>query len=335
MKKWQFWVGMLIGAIFIYWTFNGLDWKGALDAALHANYWWVIPGVLAYMAGVWFRAWRWHYLLKPVKPISTNQMFPIVTIGYMGNNIFPARAGEVLRAWLLKHKHDIPISASLATIVVERIFDGITMLAFVVFNLNELARLQGDSGYLGSIQQVALYGTLAFGGALLIFILAAMFPQVARRIYHPLIEKLLPKNFGIKVLGIADQFMDGLASLRSPLNVLMVLISSLAVWLAETLKYWFVMLGFNFSVSFFALMLMNGVANLATTIPGPPGNAGTFDAPGIAVLVAYGVPKEIATSYTLVLHIALWIVPTLLGAFFFLREGLSWDKVQEMQKEVE
>ena len=85
------------------------------------------------------------------------------------------------------------------------------------------------------------------------------------------------------------------------------------------------MQAFNFEVSFFALMLMNGIVNLATTIPSAPGYVGTFDAPGIAVLTAYGVEQGIAAGYTLVLHAALWLPITLLGAYFMLREGIRWQ----------
>ena len=105
----------------------------------------------------------------------------------------------------------------------------------------------------------------------------------------------------------------------------MVLLTSIVIWLLETGKYWFVMQAFNFQVSFFALMLMNGIVNLATTIPSAPGYVGTFDAPGIAVLTAYGVEQGIAAGYTLVLHAALWLPITLLGAYFMLREGIRWQ----------
>ncbi len=105
-------------------------------------------------------------------------MFPITTIGYMGNNIYPARAGEVLRAVVLKRREGVSVSASLATIIVERIFDGVVMLGFVFVNLPELARLTSNSGFVGNIQQVAVIGTAVFLGALAIFLLAAMFPAV-------------------------------------------------------------------------------------------------------------------------------------------------------------
>ena len=113
----------------------------------------------------------------------------------------------------------------------------------------------------------------------------------------------------------------------------MVFVTSVVIWLLETCKYWLVMHAFPFEVSFFALMLMNGIVNLATTIPSAPGYVGTFDTPGIAVLQAYGVDKAAATGYTLVLHIALWIVPTVLGAYFLAREGIKWsDSLREETK---
>src|SRR6266851_7583401 len=165
MKRWQFWVGVLISVVF--------------------------PGVAIYFVAVWARAWRWHYLLRPLKPISTRRMFPIVTIGYMGNNIYPARAGEVLRAYVLRREEGVPVSASLATIVIERIFDGVVMLMFIFFNLGALARLTGNSGLAGSIQTAALWGTAAFAGALIAFLAAALFPQQSLGLYHRLVAPRL------------------------------------------------------------------------------------------------------------------------------------------------
>ncbi|MCC7117152.1 MAG: flippase-like domain-containing protein [Anaerolineales bacterium] len=325
MKKWQFWLGLGVSVLFIWLSLRGLKLNEFWGTVQKANYLWLVPGIGVYFLGVWVRAWRWHYLLKPIKEIPTQTMFPIVTIGYMGNNIYPARAGEVLRAVILKRKEGVPVSASLATIIVERIFDGVVMLSFIFVNLAELAKLTGASGFVGNIQQVALIGTGVFLGALAIFLLAAMFPQTSIRLGAWLIARLTPKRFHEKLSGILHKFLDGLASLRSPLNVLMVFLTSIIIWLLETGKYWLVMHAFDFNVSFFALMLMNGIVNLATTIPSAPGYIGTFDAPGIAVLSAYGVDQATAAGYTLTLHVALWLPITLLGAYYLTREGIKWS----------
>jgi hypothetical protein len=326
MKKWQFWLGVLISILFIWLALRGLRLNEFWQAVKGANYFWLLPGIAVYFLAVWVRAWRWHYLLGPVKKIPTRQMFPITTIGYMGNNVYPARAGEVLRAVLLKRKEGVSVSASLATIIVERIFDGVVMLGFVFVNLPELAKLTGGSGFVGNIQQVALAGSAAFFGALALFLLAAMFPQVTARIGFWFIEHLLPPRYHEKVAGLMSRFLEGLASLRSPFHALMVFFTSVIIWLLETGKYWLVMHAFPFQVSFFALMLMNGIVNLATTIPSAPGYIGTFDAPGIAVLAAYGVDHSVAAGYTLVLHVALWLPITLLGAYYLAREGIHWSE---------
>ena len=325
MKKWQFWLGALISIVFIWLSLRGLKLTEFWGTVQKANYFWLIPGIGVYFIAVWVRAWRWHYLLMPIKEIPTKTMFPITTIGYMGNNIYPARAGEVLRAVILKRKEGVPVSASLATIIVERIFDGVVMLAFIFVNLSELAKLTSASGFVGNIQQVAVVGTGVFLGALFVFLLAAMFPQVTAKIGDWMIARLIPKRLHDKIIGVMHKFLDGLAALRSPFNVLMVFFTSVIIWLLETGKYWFVMHAFNFNVSFFALMLMNGIVNLATTIPSAPGYIGTFDAPGIAVLTAYGVDQATAAGYTLTLHVALWLPITLLGAYYMAREGLKWN----------
>ncbi len=326
LKRWQFWLGIAISAVFLYLSLRGLHLGEVWQALKTARYLWLLPGIAVYFVGVWVRAWRWHYLLRPLKKISTNSMFPIVTIGYMGNNVFPARAGEVLRAAILKDREGVPISASLATVVVERIFDAVVMLGFVFFNLGALANLTHNSGFIGNIQQLAVWGSIIFIGALVVFLLAAMFPLVTERIVVNLINRVIPVRIREKTLGIALKFLTGLESLRSPKDALMVLFTTVIIWLLETGKYWFVMHAFDFQVGFFALMLMNGIVNIATTLPSAPGYIGTFDGPGIAVLAAYGVPVEIAAGYTFVLHAALWFPITMLGAYYYFRQPLRWGK---------
>ncbi len=328
MKNWRFWIGIAISVIFLYFSLRGLALAEFWQSLQDANYWWLIPGVAVYFVGVWVRAWRWHYMLRPLKKISTRSMFPIVAIGYMGNNIYPARAGEVLRAAMLKQREGVPISASLATVVVERIFDGVVMLAFVFLNLPELARLTGISLKILSLEisipQLAVIGTMIFVGALVVFMAAAMFPHITEKIVDQVVLRIVPQRFKTQTRDITMRFLSGLESLRSPFEALMILFTTVIIWLLETGKYWFVMHAFQFQVSFFTLMLMNGIVNLATTIPSAPGYVGTFDAPGIAVLVAYGIQKATAASYTLVLHVALWFPITALGAYYYWRQPLRW-----------
>ena len=326
MKRWQLWLGIGISVALTWLALRGLQLEQVWSAIQAAAFGWLVPGIAVYFLAVWARAWRWHYLLRPLKQVPTSAAFPIVCIGYMGNNLYPARAGEILRSYVLRRKHGVPMSGSLATILVERSFDGVVMLGFIVFNLPELARATSDAGLVGSIRSVAILGAVVFLAAVLVFGLFARFPQRAASLMTRL---PLPARTRLQVARLTERFLEGLASLRSPREVLMVLFTSIVIWLLETAKYWFVMHAFPFEVSFFALMLMNGIVNLATTLPSAPGYLGTFDAPGIAVLSAYLVPKPLATAYTLVLHAALWLPITLLGAYYLARESIGWSAVRD------
>ena len=318
LKRWQFWLGVMISAVFLYLALRGLELDRAWLAMRTANYWWIIPGVLVYFFGVWARTWRWHYMLRPIKAVSLVRLFPVVVIGYMGNNIYPARAGELIRAYVLRKKEAVSISASLATIIVERIFDGVIMLLFVFVSL-PLTPMPEE------LRQVVVLFSLLFFGALAVFFVVAASPVRSQAVYNWFIARLVPPRFQDLARGLLDRFMDGLHCLRSGRDVLMIFVTSLVIWLAETVKYWFVMHSFDFSVPFYVLMLMNGVVNLATTIPSAPGYVGTFDAPGIKVLEQFGVARAVATSYTLVLHAALWLPITLLGFYYMGRESVSWE----------
>jgi glycosyltransferase 2 family protein len=317
LKRWRFWIGIAISILFLFLALRNLHLDEVWQEARTARLGWIVPGVAVYFFGVWARTWRWDYLLRPMKHISLRRLFPVVVIGYMGNNVYPARAGELIRAYVLRRREGISISASLATIIVERVFDGLVMLLFVFIGLPFFPMPAW-------LQWMVIAMSTLFFGALLVFMVLAIKVDWAEVAYTWLIEGLVPLRFKEPARGFAERFMLGLHSLRSGRDVLMLFVTSVVIWLAETVKYWFVMHAFDFSVPFWVLMLMNGIVNLATTIPSSPGYVGTFDAPGIEVLSTFGVQRSLAASYTLVLHAALWLPITLLGMFYMARESVSW-----------
>ncbi|MBK8985047.1 MAG: flippase-like domain-containing protein [Chloroflexi bacterium] len=336
MNKRTLWLGaaVLISALFLWVALDGLELAEVWADVRTANYWWLLPSVAVYFVAVWARTWRWDYMLRPLKHIPVRRLFPVVVIGYMGNNVYPFRAGEVLRSFVLYQREEVPMSASLATVIVERVFDGLVMLIFVFVAL-PFTPIPGDNT---TVRATVIFASAAFFIALVVFFTLAAMPDRFYRLAQwglGLTGNLLSEKGRSSLLGILQRFLAGLESLRSFRNVLMIFFTSIVIWLLETVKYWFVMHAFDFQVTFFALMLMNGVVNLATTLPSAPGYVGTFDTPGIEVLKLYSVPANTAAAYTLVLHAALWLPITLLGFYYMLREGLSWadiGKAAEMKE---
>jgi glycosyltransferase 2 family protein len=328
MKRYgQLLIGLLISAFFLYLVLPGLHLPDVWQSLQEANYWWLAPGVLVYFVGLWARTWRWHYMLRHLKPIPLRRLFPVVCIGYFGNHVYPARAGEVIRSYVLRRKEEIALSSSLATVIIERIFDGLVMLLFVFLAL-PFAPMPTN------FRNLVIILTVLLLLATVVFVWMAANPQQLARFYSWLASRLLPERIRLRTDDIYERFMHGLHSLTSPADVVMIFATSVVVWIMETVKYWFVMHAFPFEVNFLVLMLMNGLVNLATTLPSAPGYVGTFDVPGIETLAAFGIDRSLAASYTFTLHAALWFPVTALGAYYFWREQLRWDDFKKAERQV-
>lgn len=328
MRKYgQLAVGILISAFFIYLIIPNLHLADVAHSLQTANYWWILPGVGIYFLGLWVRSWRWHYTLRHMKSIPVRRLFPLVCIGYFGNNVYPLRAGEVIRSYVLRQREEVAISSSLATVIIERVFDGLTMLLFV-FLVLPFAPMPELYRNLVAILTVLML--VATG----VFIWIALRPARVTTVYLWLAERVLPTRIRTRTDDIYHRFVVGLQSLGSRGDIVMIFGTSLIIWLIETLKYWFVMHAFDFETSFLVLMLMNGLVNLATTLPSAPGYIGTFDAPGIETLAAFGVERNLAASYTFTLHVALWLPVTLVGGYYFWREQLRWADFAKAEQQV-
>lgn len=324
----QLLVGLAVSAFFIYLILPSLHLPDVLDSLRTAEYGWLLPGVGVYFVGLWVRAWRWHFTLRHLKPIPVAKLYPLVCIGYFGNNIYPLRAGEVIRSYVLRRRHGIAITSSLATVLIERVFDGLTMLLFVFLAL-PFAPMPAQ------YRNLVILLTLAMLAATAVFVWMAARPRRVALVYGWLATRLLPQRFRTRTDDLVERFMAGLVSLGRGRDVLMIFATSIVIWLMETVKYWFVMHAFDFEVGFIVLMLMNGLVNLATTLPSAPGYIGTFDTPGIETLAAFGVERNLAAGYTFTLHAALWLPVTLVGAYYFWREHLRWDDFAEARRAVE
>jgi glycosyltransferase 2 family protein len=324
--SWKFWFGLVISLVFLWLAFAGQNFGEIWQAWTEFNYWWLIPALVAYFAGVYVRAVRWHFLLRPLQNINSRRLFPVVVIGYMANNVLPARMGEVVRAYVLNKREKTTKTGTLATIVVERIMDGITMLFFLAilsFFVKLSKELQGVEIIAGVVFSVAIVAFFVLAGNRGLMLKAE---QLGLR--------FMPRKIRPKVEGLANKFIDGLQILRQWRDLLAVFGLSVVAWLCEAAMYWFVAVGFaNLNLDWRAILMAVAVANLFTIIPSSPGFVGPFDYAAKTVLTgAFGIAGGLAASYVIMLHAALYFPVTLLGLYFWLHEHFSFKEAEESRR---
>jgi uncharacterized protein (TIRG00374 family) len=327
LKNWRIWLGVAISLLLIYLVVRNTDPTELAAALAAANYGWLVPAILVYFVGVWLRAWRWRFLLRSIKPLPVGLLFRTIVIGYMANNLLPFRLGEIVRAYVLGIKGGVSKAATLTTIVVERVMDGLTMVGFMVV-----------ASLLLPLDET-LQNTVRLSGLVFLLVVLALFAIVAsRRLADALVRLCLrpfPRALAAKLGALAASFLDGLGALRSPRDLAGVLIFSVLGWLPESAMYALIGVGFGLGQPFAVYMMTTAAGNLGAMVPSTPGYIGVFDAPAKYVLVLSGVADGLATSFTLVLHAALLIPVILLGVVFLWQAGLSLRSLQQQPKDAQ
>ncbi len=333
LNNWRLWLGIGVSSAFLLF----LVWTTELDdlfrALKEANYLYVIPAVVIYFVGVYFRAVRWKYILSPLRTVSVKRIYPVVVMGYAANNVLPARAGELVRAYYMAQREQFSGSAALATIGVERIYDGLTLFVISVASALVLL-LFGVFGEAGDLYRNAAFALAGFAGlglviVLLLITLIAVNPRTMQ-----VVDRLLsvtPHRFRPRLRDLTFNFIQGLSILNSPRQHGMVFLLSLPVWLGEILVYFTIAYSFgineyftNPGTYFLAIVLVTGTSNLSTAFPVSIGGIGPFEIIAQQTLSIMGVDSAVAASYALVTHlVALWLPVNLAGLVLMWRENLS------------
>ncbi len=328
LKQKRFWLGLIVSLVLLIYVFYQTDPAEILRSLGKAQYAYLIPALALYFFGVWVRAVRWHFLLRSIKPIPNDALFRTVVIGYMANDILPFRAGELVRAYVLGRQENVSKAAALVTIVVERVFDGLTMLTFIV-----AASVWLNLGDEALAARLRLVSALFIVAILAMAILAGM-PRRVQAIADFFLRRVPSESMRTRATGLMRSLLEGLSALRSPVDSFAVYALSVVAWLCETGMYVLIALGFGIALPFAVFLLAAALANLVTIAPSTPGYVGVLDAPIVYTLTLFGVNQNLATSYTLVLHAALYLPVTLLGFYYLWRAGLSLGQMAQAQPEV-
>lgn len=320
LRSARIWIGIPISLLFLVVAFRGQDPAEVRDALGRVDWRYLPLALVLLYTGIAVRAYRWHILLRPVEELSARQVFPIMLVGYAANNILPLRTGELVRAWALGERYQVRKTAALATIAVERLFDGLTMLLFVGGAATVI-------GLTSELQHVALVAAAVFAVALagmgVLLAGGALRDRLLRLALAP-----LPDALAARVERMAESFLTGLGVLSRRGDLAVVIVTSIVAWSFEATVYWTVAQAFgaplSTAMSPAGALLTTAIGNLATLVPSGPGFVGTFEA-GILLAVngALGVGRGLALSYAVLLHALLWLPVTVWGGIEWWRIGIG------------
>jgi glycosyltransferase 2 family protein len=317
-------LGLAISIALLAWALRGVS---PADVARHVRAAHPAPLALAVLIGTLtfpVRWIRWRLLLhdssRPER--SAGALWHAVAVGFMANNLLPLRAGELVRSYTAARLGGLRFTTVLSSVAVERIFDGLTVVALLTLALLSSDLPPGLTVAGVSVAHAAQLGALASGIAFLLAMAVVAAPLAAER----LIRRLIPSpKLANKLSSMIDGIRQGLLVLRTPARLLLVVLWSLALWLGNALAFYVGFAAFDIPVSYLGALLLQGLLVLGISIPSTPGFFGPFEAVIVAVLALYGISNEVAFSYAIAYHITSFLPITLLGLWSLTRipGGLS------------
>ncbi len=310
-----------ISIVLLILVINGVRGEaGELSAALGAADWrLIVPAVGLYFVGVWLRSARWRLLL-PEHSVKTSTLFRALVVGFTVNNLLPLRMGEIARAYLLSRWCRIPYGATIASLVVERVLDGLSLAILLLVALT----LVPAPGYL------LLVGVLAAGGFLAGALLLALAAWRASALVDlaTFFSRFVPARVASALVHAATSFGRSLALVHDPRRLPPLLGLSLLAWCFELGLFFVLLLSFKLPASYPLALLVGSAANFATLVPSSPGYAGTFDGVLTKVLAdVAGIAAGQALAYDVVVHAALFLPVVVVGTLVLWRSHVTINQI--------
>lgn len=314
--------GLLV--FFLYLSLRGIDFNELLHELKQTNYFLaILGGLVGVMLGSYFRAIRWRYFLNPIKKnIGMKNLFPPIMIGYMLNSVIP-RGGEISRPVILARNEDISKAASFGTILVERIFDVMSVLGAFAICLFIFKNKLGDAFAEFNIEKIALISSLIVL-AIIIFMVVVIFNyEKSERVIEKITTKIFPFKIQAKIHKFFISTISGFLFIKYPKDYLPIFLYTILIWLCYVLSAYitFFACGID-NLSFFDANLVLTMVTFAMFLPLPGNSAGAFHFICTATLVnMFAIDREAALGYATINHLVGFILQILIGAFYFFKEN--------------
>jgi len=302
-----------------------------LQALHQANYWYLLPALIFVFLSLWFRALRWAYFLRPIKRIRLKDLFASLMIGYMANNIFPAHLGELLRAYSIGRTAKVSGISALATIVVERVLDVLTLLLLfaVALLFQPFPDYVRHSGYV-------IFGVTV--GAILFLVALICRTETTLRLVS-FCCRPFPQKLSGRLQDFFRSLLEGFLVLKQPRYYPVIMLTSILVWGSYIIIIQFTIFSFGLQHSHHLSWLASTVVLIMTgfsvAIPSSPGYVGTYHYFCMVGLGFYGVAASLGFSFAVILHLLNFVPVIVGGLYYFWREHLTVHEAFAGQKSVD
>ena len=290
----------------------------------------LVAGFGAVVATYVIRAWRWQYLLNPIGPTRFRTVFRTTVIGFAALGLLPARAGDLLRPYLLARHEGLSIPATVATVVMERVLDLVAVLVLLAVYLWGIGDPTTIPPALMRPIEVSSAIAAATAVVLMVFmwILATHPERIGRVVFVS--ARVLPHAVADRLAELARTFSGGFAVAREPRALTAALMWSFPLWLAIAAEAWLVTIAFGIAMPFAGTFLLQALLVIGVAVP-TPGAVGSYhEAYRIGVTTFFGAPQDTAVAAAIVTHAISYFPVILTGIVFMAQDGLSVGRLQAL-----
>lgn len=319
---------LILGVGLAYWFARGIDWVTVGAYWKQANIWLLLLGAVFINLTMLVRAWRWVTFLQPITRANLWDALAATVIGF-GCIFVVGRAGDIVRPLLLSMRTRIKASATIATILIERIYD---MSAVAILFAVNLLILEMPGGKQDDLQKMRSIGVLMLVGLIFGFGILVLLRLRAQWLIG-VIEKLfqwLPKRLLEFVVGLLSHLADGLSVLMNARELLKTVTQTTVVWGLIAFAYWFVIRAFGIQLSLSQSIFVLGAGLVGSLIPTPGGSAGAFHAASQKGLAFLNVEPNLAAAAAIAIHIVSFGSPFIFALLYLMRTDISLGQLREM-----
>ena len=329
---WRSALGIALSAILLYFAFKDIDFSVVFVKLRQANLALLALSAISATCIFPLRARRWRPILDPIAPgLPFGTLWRPTAIGMMINNVMPYRAGEIARAFALsRFTPAVSFPAAFASLVVDRLFDAVVLLMLMFGAMLDPAFPRGAqvAGY--TMGNIAVSGMTLVIAALMAMYAVVLFPARVLEIYEVLARRIAPRfeeRGRIALVAITN----GLSVLRTPSRFAAVFGWTVLHWLVNAFAFWLAFKAVGISAPYSAALFLQGLIAIGVAAPQAPGFFGVFELAGKEGLGLYGVQADAAVTWALGFHVLSYLPITMIGAWYFLRAGLSMGEISSVE----